>query len=137
MITQLDHIAIAVPDLEAAIKRFSEDFGLTLSKKEAVAEAQTETAFFPVKDTLVELVYPMGGQGPVQKFIDKKGGGLHHLCFRSSDIKADMALLKSKGYQLLSEEPTPGAHNTLVAWIHPKSTNGVLIEIAQHMDDNK
>ncbi|KZZ79087.1 methylmalonyl-CoA epimerase, partial [Oleiphilus sp. HI0133] len=111
MITGLDHIAIAVPDLEKAIQRFAEDFGLTFKGKEDVEDALTSTAFFPVDKPSIELIHPLRGQGPVQKYLEKKGGGMHHLCFRSDDIEADVERLKAKGYQFLTEAPTIGAHN--------------------------
>ena len=132
MIVALDHIAIAVPDLEKAIKRFMEDFGLPYKGQEDVAAAKTSTAFFPLPETSIELVHPLNGEGPIQGYLDKKGGGLHHLCFRSDDIDADVARLKEKGYQFLSEEPSLGAHNTRVIFIHPKSCDGVLIEINEY-----
>lgn len=131
MITALDHIAIAVPDLEKAIKRFMEDFGLTYEGTEDVDAAKTTTAFFPLPETSIELVHPLRGEGPIAKYLEKKGGGIHHLCFRSDDIHADVARLKEKGYQFLSDEPTVGAHNCLVIFIHPKSCDGVLIELNQ------
>lgn len=131
MITGLDHIAIAVPDLNKAIKRFAEDFGLDFKGQEDVQDALTSTAFFPVDKTSIELVHPLDGQGPIQKYIDKKGGGMHHLCFRSDDIEADIERLKAKGYQFLSEAPTIGAHNCRVIFIHPKSCDGVLVELNQ------
>lgn len=136
MITGLDHIAIAVPDLQAAIERFCTDFGLTLTGTEDVPDAQTSTAFLPVTKTQVELVHPLNGEGPIQKYLNNKGGGLHHLCFRSDNVEADMQRLSAKGYQFISDKPKAGAHGTRVAWIHPKSTNGVLIEIAQYGDDH-
>ena len=132
MIIGLDHIAIAVPDLEKAIKRFAEDFGIALNGTEAVEDAKTTTAFFPISGTQIELVHPLRGEGPIAKFLEKKGGGLHHLCFRTDDVEGDMKRLKEKGYEFLSDAPKPGAHNTRVAWIHPKCTDGVLIEIAEH-----
>jgi len=132
MITRLDHIAIAVPDLQAAIRRFAEDLGLKLEGTEDVPSAQTTTAFFPVERTRIELVHPLDGQGPIAKFLDKKGGGLHHLCFATDDIEADTARLKARGYQFLSAQPIAGAHGTRVIFIHPKSAGGVLIELAQH-----
>ena len=132
MILSLDHIAIAVPDLQAAIQRFAEDLGLTLDGTEDVLDAQTTTAFFPVPETRIELIHPLDGQGPVVKFLERRGGGLHHLCFRTDDIDADMARLKAKGYRFLSDEPRPGAHGTRIAFIHPKSCDGVLIELAEH-----
>lgn len=136
MIVGLDHIAIAVPDFKKAIERFTEDLGLTLTGTEDVEAALTSTAFLPVTETKVELVHPLNGQGPVQKFIEKKGGGLHHLCFRTDNILEDMKRLQEKGYQFLSDEPKPGAHGTMVLWIHPKSTDGVLIELAEHPKDH-
>lgn len=136
MITALDHIAIAVPDLEKAIKRFMEDFGLTFEGTEDVASAKTSTAFFPLPPTSIELIHPLNGEGPVQAFLEKKGGGMHHLCFRSDDLDADVARLKEKGYRFLSEEPSIGAHNCRVIFIHPKSCDGVLIELNQPSEDN-
>jgi len=131
MITALDHVAIAVPDLEKAIARFAEDFDLCYEGREDVASAKTSTAFFPVPATSIELVHPMNGEGPIAGYLQKKGGGLHHLCFRSDDIEADIARLKAKGYQFLGDTPTPGAHGSKVIFIHPKSCDGVLIEINQ------
>lgn len=131
MITALDHIAIAVPDLEKSIKRFMEDFGLEFKGSEDVPAAKTSTAFFPLPPTSIELVHPLNGEGPIAGFLEKKGAGLHHLCFRSDDIEADVARLKDKGYQFLSDAPSLGAHNSKVIFIHPKSCDGVLIEINQ------
>lgn len=136
MITALDHVAIAVPDLEASIKRFMEDFGLDFSGTEDVEAAKTSTAFFPVPPTSIELVHPLRGEGPIAKYLEKKGGGLHHLCFRSDNIEEDIERLKAKGYQFLSDGPSNGAHNSKVIFIHPKSCDGVLIEINQPGDDH-
>ena len=135
MIVALDHIAIAVPDLEKAIKRFLDDFGLTYKGSEDVEAAKTSTAFFPLPETSIELIHPLRGEGPVAAFLEKKGGGLHHICFRSDDIEADVARLKAKGYQFLSDAPSLGAHNCRVIFIHPKSCDGVLIELNQPSDD--
>jgi methylmalonyl-CoA epimerase len=131
MIVALDHIAIAVPDLDKAIKRFLNDFGLPYEGREDVTAAKTSTAFFPLKETSIELVHPLNSEGPIQGFLDKKGPGLHHLCFRSDDIDADVERLKGLGYQFLSDEPTIGAHDCKVIFIHPKSCDGVLIELNQ------
>lgn len=131
MITALDHIAIAVPDLDAAIRRFMEDFGLNFEGTEAVAAAKTETAFFPLPPTSIELVHPLNGEGPIATYLEKRGGGIHHLCFRSDNILEDIERLKAKGYQFLADAPSPGAHGSQVIFIHPKSCDGVLIEINQ------
>lgn len=132
MITRLDHIAVAVPDLDAALRRFCDDLGLRLGGREDVASAQTKTAFLPLPETRIELIHPLDGQGPVQRFLDTRGGGLHHLCFETDDIEADMARLTALGYRFLTDAPTPGAHGTRIAFIHPKSADGVLIELAEH-----
>lgn len=136
MITALDHIAVAVPDLEKAIARFCEDFGLDLGGTEDVVEAKTKAAFIPLPPTNIELIHPLNGEGPVETFLEKKGGGLHHLCFRSDDIEADVQRLREKGYQFLSEKPSRGAHDSMVIFIHPKSCDGVLIEINQPSGDS-
>ena len=136
MITALDHIAIAVPDFDKAIKRFMEDFGLPFEGTEDVAPAKTSTAFFPLPPTNIELVHPLNGEGPIATYLEKRGGGLHHLCFRSDNIEEDVERLKARGYQFLSDAPTPGAHNSRVICIHPKSCDGVLIEINQPADEH-
>ncbi len=136
MITGLDHIAIAVPDLEKAIKRLTDDFNLNYSGTEEVESAKTTTAFFPLPPTSIELVHPLRGEGPIAKYLEKKPGGIHHLSFRSDDIHADVARLKAKGYQFLSDEPYAGAHGCQVIFIHPKSCDGVLVEISQPPADD-
>jgi len=138
MLLSLDHIAIAVPDLEQAIRRFAEDLGLELSGIEDVHSAQTRTAFFPVTDpeqpARIELVSPLDGEGPLVRYLDRRGAGLHHLCFRTDDVDGDMERLTAKGYQFTTPTATPGAHGTRVAFIHPRSTGGVLIELAEYPD---
>lgn len=132
MIVGLDHIAIAVPDFMEGVERFLIDFGLNYDGNEDVVSAKTKTAFFPIKGTKIELIHPLNGEGPVQKYLDKRGGGLHHICFQTDDILDDMQRLTDKGYRFISSTPQPGAHGTKVAFIHPKSTGGVLIELAEH-----
>ena len=134
----LDHIAICVPGLDEAIARFVDDLGLELAGTEDVLPAKTKTAFIPVTDAdnhaRIELVTPLDGEGPLVKYLAKRGPGLHHLCFRTDDIDRDVARLKERGYRFTSEAPTPGAHDTRVIFIHPKSTGGVLIELAEYPD---
>ena len=137
MITALDHIAIAVPDLDKAIKRFMEDFGLPFEGTEDVEAAKTATAFFPLPPTSIELVHPLRGEGPIATYLEKRGGGMHHLCFRSDNIEEDIERLRKKGYQFLADGPTPGAHGSQVIFIHPKSCDGVLIEINQPGDEHE
>ncbi len=134
MIVSLDHIALAVPDLKRAIGRFLDDFGLTYEGSEDVSESQTTTAFFPVEGTSIELVHPLDGQGAIASYLEKRGPGIHHLCFRSDDLDADVARLREKGYQFLSDEPSLGAHNARIIFIHPKSCDGVLIELNEPRD---
>lgn len=136
MITALDHIAIAVPDLDRAIQRFLEDFGLPFGGTDDVLDAKTSTAFFPLPATQIELVHPLNGEGPIAGYLAKRGGGLHHLCFRSDNIVEDVERLKKKGYHFLSDAPSPGAHGSQVIFIHPKSCDGVLIEINQPGDEH-
>lgn len=132
MIKRLDHIAIAVPDLELAIQRFCEDLGLPLAGREDVIGQKTTTAFLPIDGTRIELIHPMNGQGAVQKFLEKRGGGLHHLCFETDALDADIVRLKEKGYVFLTESPTTGAHHSRVIFLHPRNFDGVLIELVEH-----
>lgn len=132
MILGLDHIAIAVDDFEGGIERFARDFGIPLAGTEDVPSAQTKTAFLPISGTQIELIHPLDGAGPVAASLAKRGPGLHHLCFRVDDIAAEMERLTALGYRFLTDAPTPGAHGTKVAFIHPKSAGGVLIELAEH-----
>jgi methylmalonyl-CoA/ethylmalonyl-CoA epimerase len=133
---KLDHVAIAVPDLEEGIRRWAEDLGLALAGTEDVESAQTSTAFFPVTDgsqpARIELVAPLRGEGPIRAHVDKRGPGLHHLCFRTDDVRRDMETLKAKGYRFTTDAPYGGAHGSLVCFLHPKSTGGVLIELAEY-----
>ncbi len=131
MLTRLDHVAIAVPDMEEAIRRFASDLGLAFEGREDVEVAMTTTAFFSIPGTKIELVHPLGGEGPIAKYLDKRGGGLHHLCFETDDIHADVERLRGLGYRFLSAGPVPGAHGKLVIFVHPRSAAGVLIELAQ------
>ena len=132
MITGLHHIAIAVPDFQQAIQRFCEDFGCELKTIEDVTAAATKTAFLPLENAQIELIYPLTQDSPVQKFLNKRGGGLHHLCFISDDLLADRDRLINKGYVFIQKEPQPGAHGSQVLWLHPKSMSGVLVELAQY-----
>lgn len=137
-ITNLDHIAIAVPGLDEAIRRFAEDLGLTLDGTEDVPSAQTTTAFFPVsvpeRPSRIELVTPLEGRGAIATHLEKRGPGLHHIAFRTDDIEGDVAKLKAKGYRFTSETIGTGAHDTRVAFLHPKGTGGVLIELVEYPD---
>jgi methylmalonyl-CoA/ethylmalonyl-CoA epimerase len=131
----LDHVAIAVSNLDRAQKVY-EDLGLTFNPKREVVESQKVTTAFAHIDehAHVELICPLNNEGPVQKFIEKNGEGIHHLCFKVPDVKKKSEEMKSLGYQLIYPEPFIGANNCLVNFVHPKSTGGVLIEISQSLD---
>jgi len=134
VILSLDHIAIAVDDLDAAIRRFAQDLGLELAGTEDVEGAKTSTAFLPVPGTRIELVHPLRGEGPIAAYLERRGPGLHHLCFRVDDVEAEMVRLRGLGYRFTTDAPTPGAHGSKVAFLHPRSTGGVLIELAEYPD---
>lgn len=125
----LDHIGIAVRSLDAA--KIYEDLGLTVDHVETVATQGVRTAFLPVGDSRLELLEPTGPDSPVAKYIEKRGEGIHHICFRVENIEAELAKLKAKGYRLVNETPVPGAHGCRVAFLHPAAGNGVLIELSQ------
>ncbi len=135
MARTLDHIAVAVGDLDEALQRFVRDFGVDLEAVEDVAEAHTRTAFLSVGDperpTRIELVTPLDSAGPLVRYLERNGSGLHHLCFRTDDLEDDMTRLAALGYRFTADQPTVGAGGTRVAWIHPRSTGGVLIELVE------
>jgi methylmalonyl-CoA/ethylmalonyl-CoA epimerase len=130
----LDHIAVAVANLDDAEKIY-EDLGLKFDKREVVEEQKVTTSFAHIDEHAhIELLEPINNEGPIAKYLEKKGPGIHHMCYRVPDVQKKMDELKEKGYVLLYEEPSKGANNCLVNFIHPKSTGGVLIEISQKMD---
>lgn len=130
---RLDHIGIAVADVEAADKLIARLLGRKPYKRETVSDQSVITSFFDAgaKDAKLELVAPEEARGPIQKYLEKRGPGLHHLAFEVDDIRAEMKRLAEGGFQLLQEEPSEGADNKLVCFLHPKTTGGVLVEICQ------
>jgi methylmalonyl-CoA epimerase len=128
---RLDHIAIAVPDLDRAIRRFTDDLGQIFEGAEAVEAQSTRTAFFPVGSAHIELVSPLDGKGPIAKYLEKRPGGLHHLCFSTDDLDAAVSQLRQKGWEFTSAAPTAGAHGCRVIFVHPRSCDGVLIELSE------
>jgi methylmalonyl-CoA/ethylmalonyl-CoA epimerase len=129
-IEKIDHVAIAVADLDAALAQFRELFGMAAASREVVAEQKTEAALLPIGDTNIELIAPRGNAG-LQKFLDKHGPGLHHVCLRVRGIEAALAALRAAGVALIDEQPRPGARGHKVAFLHPKATGGVLIELEE------
>jgi methylmalonyl-CoA/ethylmalonyl-CoA epimerase len=131
MIRRLDHIGIAVRDLEAAVRVYTEGLGLACDHRETVEDQQVRTAFLPVGDTHVELLESLSEEGPIGRYIAKRGEGIHHLCFAVADIRAALAACEKAGLTLIDREPRAGAQGKWVAFVHPKSTHGVLIELSQ------
>jgi methylmalonyl-CoA/ethylmalonyl-CoA epimerase len=131
----LDHIAIAVKDIEASVKTY-EALGLKFSEqREIVAEQKVKTAFAPIDENgHIELLEATSEDSSIHKYIEKKGPGIHHICFRVKDVKLKHQELKEKGFKFIYEKPQKGAGNCLVNFIHPKSSGGVLIEISQKME---
>lgn len=127
---KIGHVGVAVSDIEAA-GRFYEDAGLARAEDEAVPEQKVRVAFFPLGESRIELLESTDPSGPIGKFIAKKGPGLHHICIQVPDIEAALARLSSKGYDLIDENPRPGAGGTRVAFIHPRATGGVLLELCE------
>jgi methylmalonyl-CoA/ethylmalonyl-CoA epimerase len=125
----LDHIGIAVKSLDAA--KIYEALGLTIEHVETVETQGVRTAFLAVGDAMIELLEPSGPQSTIAKFIEKRGEGIHHICFRVEDIEAQLARLQQQGYRLINESPVPGAHGCRVAFLHPAAGNGVLIELSE------
>jgi methylmalonyl-CoA/ethylmalonyl-CoA epimerase len=126
-----EHIGIAVKNLAVSVPLFEKLLNVPCYKTESVAGEQVNTAFFQTGETKIELLESAAENGVIAKFIDKKGEGVHHIAFAVADIRMEMARLKNDGFVLLNEEPKDGADNKLVCFLHPKGTNGVLIELCQ------
>lgn len=124
-----EHIGIAVRDLSNAVPLFEKLLNSECYKTEFVAGEKVNTAFFKTGDTKIELLASTDPEGVIAKFIEKKGEGIHHIAFNVTDIYAEMERLKNEGFVLLNESPKEGADNKLVCFLHPKGTNGVLIEL--------
>ena len=131
MTLKIEHIGIAVKDLEKSNQLFKALLGSDAYKTENVEEEGVKVSFFKTGDSKIELLQALNEASPVARFISKKGEGIHHLAFEVEDIFASMAQLKNLGFELLSDEPKYGADNKLICFLHPKSTNGVLIELCQ------
>ena len=136
MIKKIDHIAIAVKNLAEEIIRYRDVLGLEFLGTEVVAEQKVTVAFFKVGDVFIELLEPLSADSPISAFIEKKGGGLHHLSLEVDDIQAAIRRLQEKNVQMLDREPRKGAHNARIAFAHPKSFSGVLYELKQKGDES-
>jgi methylmalonyl-CoA epimerase len=131
MISKIDHIAIAVEDIEKAATFFTDALGLSVSGREDVPEQKTRVAFINIGQVRIELIQPMSSDSPVQKFLDKKGQGIHHLAVGTDDIETELEKLKDKGVRLIDNKPRKGAHDAKIAFLHPKSSQGVLLELCE------
>jgi methylmalonyl-CoA/ethylmalonyl-CoA epimerase len=127
---KLEHVGVAVENIAEARRFYEGALGLTLGGEEVLAEAGLKVAFFDAGGTKVELLEGLGGD-PISKFVEKRGPGIHHLCFRVEDVDAAVASLRADGYEFLTEEPYAGAHGTRVIFMKPASTFGVLVELLQ------
>jgi methylmalonyl-CoA/ethylmalonyl-CoA epimerase len=131
----VDHIGFAVKDLDESIEFYTQTFGITEWERISMPDRHMEMGVTRMGDTLLELIMPTSEQGAIAKFISDKGPGVHHIAYRVEDIRAAMQELESKGVRMLDKEPRPGIHNTLIAFVHPKTGGqGVLMELVQHQD---
>jgi methylmalonyl-CoA epimerase len=134
MISAVDHIGIAVRSIAEA-RRFYEVMGLEVSSIEEVPAEGVRVAMIPCGSSRIELLEPMSPDSPVAKFLDQRGPGMHHLCFRSDDVRGDDSRLRSAGVEVLRDEPTPGAEGAQVQWVHPRSSGGVLVELSEPAEE--
>lgn len=127
----VDHIGIAVKSIEESLKFWEESLGIHCHGVEEVAEQKVKTAFLPIEDTEIELLEGTSEDSPVSKFIEKKGEGLHHMAIRVDDLEKALAELKEKGVRLIDETPRIGAGGAKIAFVHPKASGGVLLELCE------
>ena len=138
MFKRLHHVGIAVSSLDEGAKSWGpEGIGLLEEGREDVQSAGTRVAMYPVGESRVELLEAMGDDTPVAKFLAKRGSGIHHLCFEVEDIEVEIQRIAATGMRLLGNPPSPGAHGSLVAFIHPADTGGVLVELNQFSQDEE
>ncbi len=130
---KIEHIGIAVNDLNQASALYEKLLGTSCYKTETVESENVDTAFFKVGENKIELLAATAEESAIAKFISKKGEGIHHIAFDVDDIYAEMERLKREGFVLLNEQPKKGADNKLICFVHPKATNGVLIELCQEI----
>ena len=130
-LTQIDHVAIAVHDLEAAIAYYADTFGATVAHRERVESDGVEEALLKVADSYIQLLTPVRCDSPVAKYLEKKGEGIHHVGYRVADCAATLQSVKDHGGQVIDQVPRPGSRGTTVAFVHPKGAFGTLIELVQ------
>lgn len=128
---KIEHLGIAVKDLEASEKIFEDILGSSPYKRESVDSESVITSFFQIGDSKIELLQSTNEHGPIGKFIEKRGEGLHHIAFDVANIHAEIERLTALGYRMIHESPKEGADGKIIAFLHPKSSNGVLVELCQ------
>jgi methylmalonyl-CoA/ethylmalonyl-CoA epimerase len=134
LFTEIDHVAIAVNDLDAAIAWYAEVFGAPVVHREVVVSDGVEEALIRVADSYIQLLTPTRDDSPVAKYLASKGEGLHHVAYRVDDCAAALAAVKASGTRTIDDAPRPGSRNTLVAFIHPKAAFGTLVELVQERE---
>ncbi len=130
-IKKIDHIGIAVKDIASVLSFYSEALGLENLGFEVVEDQGVRVAFLPVGESRFELLEPLNEDSPVAKFIAKRGEGIHHICLDVDDVSETLGEMKERGMQLIDQAPRPGAHHKDIAFVHPKASSGVLIELSQ------
>lgn len=136
MLERIDHVGVAVEDLDAALKLYEDALGMPMVHREVVAEQGVEAVLLDVGDGHVELLRPLGEETPVGKYLARKGPGLHHVAYAVADIKATLEQLAAAGIELIDEQPRTGIRNSRVAFLHPRSTGGVLTEIVEPAEEH-
>ena len=131
ILKNIDHIGIAVKDLQEVIESLKNGFGLEPSFNEEVNDQKVRIAGYPVGESTIEYFEPLSADSPITRFLETRGNAIHHIAFRVSDLRKTLAELKQKGFQLIDEEPRRGANDSLIAFVHPASLNGILIELCE------
>ncbi len=131
LLTEIDHVAIAVRDLEAAISYYADTFGATVSHRERIESDGVEEALIRVADSYIQLLTPTTPDSPVARYLERKGEGIHHVGYRVADCGAALQAVRDAGGQLIDQTPRPGSRGTTVAFVHPKAAFGTLIELVQ------
>jgi methylmalonyl-CoA epimerase len=130
-IIRVNHIGLATASIDEALRVFSDGLGLQMDDTEVVPGDAVRVTFAPVGESRFEFLEPVGQEGPLHKFLDKRGPGIHHICLEVEDLRGMLERLGENNVELIDHEPRPGAHGTLVAFIHPRAANGVLIELVE------
>jgi len=131
LLTEIDHVAIAVRDLDAAIAFYRDTFGCEVAHREVIESDGVEEALLAVAESYVQLLTPVRDDSPVAAFLERRGEGIHHVGYRVDDCAAALAAVKAAGHRVIDEEPRPGSRGTTVAFVHPKGAFGTLIELVQ------